>query len=153
VISKTMHAKVPIGRISPRTRPNARLGSRTAQTTRTPPHSRRRASPGCPPRRGRRHRRREANRIKRKRKPMQVAVTATAHAHPKHNSVSFLRPSQPFRVRFRPSHRPSLRATAMAAQLTITRPDDWHLHLRDGGVLEAVLPHRFARLWLLLARF
>jgi dihydroorotase len=38
-------------------------------------------------------------------------------------------------------------------QLTITRPDDWHLHLRDGGVLEAVLPHRFERLWLLLARF
>jgi dihydroorotase len=32
--------------------------------------------------------------------------------------------------------------------LTITRPDDWHLHLRDGEVLAAVLPHtaqRFAR--------
>ena len=24
--------------------------------------------------------------------------------------------------------------------LTITRPDDWHLHLRDGNVLQAVLP-------------
>ena len=25
--------------------------------------------------------------------------------------------------------------------LTITRPDDWHLHLRDGEALKAVLPH------------
>lgn len=25
--------------------------------------------------------------------------------------------------------------------LTITRPDDWHLHLRDGAVLASVLPH------------
>jgi dihydroorotase len=25
-------------------------------------------------------------------------------------------------------------------QLTITRPDDWHLHLRDGSALAAVLP-------------
>lgn len=33
-------------------------------------------------------------------------------------------------------------------QLTITRPDDWHLHLRDGDALRAVLPHtvrQFAR--------
>ena len=32
--------------------------------------------------------------------------------------------------------------------LTITRPDDWHLHLRDGEVLQSVLPHsarQFAR--------
>ena len=32
--------------------------------------------------------------------------------------------------------------------LTITRPDDWHLHLRDGAALRAVLPdtvRRFAR--------
>lgn len=32
--------------------------------------------------------------------------------------------------------------------LTITRPDDWHLHLRDGGQLRAVLPYtarQFAR--------
>ena len=25
--------------------------------------------------------------------------------------------------------------------LTITRPDDWHLHVRDGAALEAVVPH------------
>ena len=25
-------------------------------------------------------------------------------------------------------------------ELTITRPDDWHLHLRDGDMLKAVLP-------------
>lgn len=33
-------------------------------------------------------------------------------------------------------------------QITLTRPDDWHLHLRDGEVLKAVLPHsarQFAR--------
>ena len=39
--------------------------------------------------------------------------------------------------------------TGMTAQrLTITRPDDWHLHLRDGAHLEAVLAdsaRRFAR--------
>jgi dihydroorotase len=32
--------------------------------------------------------------------------------------------------------------------LTLTRPDDWHLHLRDGDALKAVLPHtarQFAR--------
>jgi dihydroorotase len=29
----------------------------------------------------------------------------------------------------------------MAEQLTITRPDDWHLHLRDGAALQAVVPH------------
>jgi len=26
-------------------------------------------------------------------------------------------------------------------ELTITRPDDWHLHLRDGAVLASVAPH------------
>ncbi|KAJ1397510.1 Metal-dependent hydrolase [Sesbania bispinosa] len=26
-------------------------------------------------------------------------------------------------------------------ELTITQPDDWHLHLRDGALLEAVIPH------------
>ena len=26
-------------------------------------------------------------------------------------------------------------------KLTITRPDDWHLHVRDGEMLKAVLPH------------
>jgi dihydroorotase len=33
-------------------------------------------------------------------------------------------------------------------QITLTRPDDWHLHLRDGNALRAVLPHsarQFAR--------
>ena len=25
--------------------------------------------------------------------------------------------------------------------LTLTRPDDWHLHLRDGAAIAAVLPH------------
>lgn len=26
-------------------------------------------------------------------------------------------------------------------QLTLTRPDDWHLHVRDGEVLQSVVPH------------
>jgi len=33
-------------------------------------------------------------------------------------------------------------------KLTLTRPDDWHLHVRDGAMLKAVLPHtvrQFAR--------
>lgn len=36
----------------------------------------------------------------------------------------------------------------MTNKLTITRPDDWHLHLRDGAALKAVLPdtaRQFAR--------
>jgi len=36
----------------------------------------------------------------------------------------------------------------MTEELTITRPDDWHLHLRDGEVLRHTVPHtarRFAR--------
>lgn len=36
----------------------------------------------------------------------------------------------------------------MHDHLTLLRPDDWHLHLRDGEALRAVLPHtarQFAR--------
>jgi dihydroorotase len=29
----------------------------------------------------------------------------------------------------------------MAAKLTIPRPDDWHVHLRDGDIMQAVLPY------------
>jgi dihydroorotase len=29
----------------------------------------------------------------------------------------------------------------MTERLTITRPDDWHIHLRDGAMLRACLPH------------
>jgi dihydroorotase len=39
-------------------------------------------------------------------------------------------------------------ATETPQSLTITRPDDWHLHLRDGAALASVLPHsarQFAR--------
>jgi len=38
--------------------------------------------------------------------------------------------------------------TRPANTLTLTRPDDWHLHVRDGAALEAVVPHsarQFAR--------
>ncbi|WP_374670094.1 dihydroorotase [Ramlibacter sp.] len=30
-------------------------------------------------------------------------------------------------------------------QLTLTRPDDWHLHVRDGAALAAVVPHTAAQ--------
>nr|CAB3478284.1 unnamed protein product [Digitaria exilis] len=82
---------------------------------------------------------------------MQAAATTTttiptvsAHPRAKSPSAFFLRSSVPCRVSFRAAPLPNLRATAMAAmsqQLIITRPDDWHLHVRDGEVLEAVLPH------------
>ena len=29
-------------------------------------------------------------------------------------------------------------------EITITRPDDWHVHLRDGDVLKTVVPHTAA---------
>ncbi|XP_078428272.1 pyrimidin 4 isoform X2 [Wolffia australiana] len=34
-----------------------------------------------------------------------------------------------------------LRRKGASMELTITRPDDWHVHLRDGNLLEAVVPH------------
>ena len=36
----------------------------------------------------------------------------------------------------------------MTSSITITRPDDWHLHLRDGAAMAAVVPataRQFAR--------
>ena len=36
----------------------------------------------------------------------------------------------------------------MPDQLTIVRPDDWHLHLRDGAAMRDIVPHsarQFAR--------
>jgi dihydroorotase len=41
-----------------------------------------------------------------------------------------------------------MRQWTMPSTLSLTRPDDWHLHLRDGDALRAVLPHtarQFAR--------
>jgi dihydroorotase len=33
----------------------------------------------------------------------------------------------------------------MTQQITLTRPDDWHLHVRDGAALAAVVPHTAAQ--------
>jgi dihydroorotase len=33
----------------------------------------------------------------------------------------------------------------MTSEITITRPDDWHLHVRDGEALKAVVPHSAAQ--------
>jgi dihydroorotase len=41
-----------------------------------------------------------------------------------------------------------MRQFCMSTTLSLTRPDDWHLHLRDGEAMRAVLPHtarQFAR--------
>ncbi|MFM8575114.1 MAG: dihydroorotase [Limnohabitans sp.] len=34
----------------------------------------------------------------------------------------------------------------MTQQITLTRPDDWHLHVRDGAALQTVVPHTAAKL-------
>lgn len=33
----------------------------------------------------------------------------------------------------------------MTQELTLTRPDDWHLHVRDGAALQTVVPHTAAQ--------
>ncbi|RQP21456.1 dihydroorotase [Piscinibacter terrae] len=35
---------------------------------------------------------------------------------------------------------------AMTQTLTITRPDDWHLHVRDGAAMRSVVPHSAAQM-------
>src|SRR3954468_2500294 len=40
---------------------------------------------------------------------------------------------------------PRCGGTSQVTSLTIRRPDDWHLHLRDGDALRAVLPHTAAQ--------
>ncbi|KAJ6824334.1 dihydroorotase, mitochondrial [Iris pallida] len=41
-----------------------------------------------------------------------------------------------------PASKPIIRKpTAASMELKLTKPDDWHLHLRDGDLLQAVLPH------------
>jgi len=50
-------------------------------------------------------------------------------------------------MRVRESDR-AITADTRVARLTLARPDDWHLHLRDGAILSSVLPdtaRRFAR--------
>ncbi|MFN3311461.1 MAG: hypothetical protein ACK40R_07125, partial [Thermomonas sp.] len=42
-------------------------------------------------------------------------------------------------------HVPAPAAVPPGTTLTIARPDDWHLHLRDGEALAAVLPHTAAQ--------
>ena len=36
-------------------------------------------------------------------------------------------------------------ASTMINTLTLTRPDDWHLHVRDGAALTNVVPHSAAQ--------
>ncbi len=39
----------------------------------------------------------------------------------------------------------SMTQATQVATLTLTRPDDWHLHVRDGTALRAVVPHTAAQ--------
>jgi dihydroorotase len=39
----------------------------------------------------------------------------------------------------------TLSSAPAATRLTITRPDDWHLHVRDGDALRTVVPHTAAQ--------
>lgn len=39
---------------------------------------------------------------------------------------------------------PATAAADLGETLTIARPDDWHLHVRDGDMMDAVLPHTAA---------
>lgn len=41
--------------------------------------------------------------------------------------------------------RPSVPASVPGRSVTIRRPDDWHIHLRDGAMLKAVLPYTAAQ--------
>jgi len=36
---------------------------------------------------------------------------------------------------------PAREQSSMTDRITIRRPDDWHLHVRDGEMLRAVLPY------------
>ncbi len=40
---------------------------------------------------------------------------------------------------------PQTTASTQAQEITLTRPDDWHLHVRDGEALQAVVPHTAAQ--------
>jgi len=42
------------------------------------------------------------------------------------------------------NHTPTQKAEQAPASLTLTRPDDWHLHVRDGDALDVVVPHSAA---------
>jgi dihydroorotase len=56
----------------------------------------------------------------------------------------------PYAGKMTPSRNPraAMSTIEIPQSITITRPDDWHLHLRDGAALASVLPHtarQFAR--------
>src|ERR1700733_14114454 len=40
-----------------------------------------------------------------------------------------------------PPARSAISDAPMTTRITIRKPDDWHLHVRDGDMLKAVLPH------------
>nr|TKW10182.1 LOW QUALITY PROTEIN: hypothetical protein SEVIR_6G145800v2 [Setaria viridis] len=90
---------------------------------------------------------RGANNIKRG-KPMQAATTTTDRAHPhmKPPSASFLWLPPPLHLPRFSAPEPkgdhdgsNVEAAGGAADHHVL--NDWNLHVREGGVLEAVLPH------------
>ena len=68
---------------------------------------------------------------------------------PAHSELSKYRTQQAKRLRTaspaaKPYKTSSKTITRMTQELTLTRPDDWHLHVRDGAVLNTVVPHTAA---------
>jgi dihydroorotase len=49
------------------------------------------------------------------------------------------------RVEFQWDTQPIWDNTPMTSQITLTRPDDWHLHVRDAQALHTVVPHSAAQ--------
>src|ERR1019366_5660024 len=63
-------------------------------------------------------------------------------------SNCFRRPAERTVPDFELQSRPFIQPEHIVQQLTFTRPDDWHLHLRDGALMQSVLPdtaRQFAR--------
>ena len=66
-------------------------------------------------------------------------MPAAAFGLPRLMAADMTLPQAPHRTGTRTQARKATRMD-MPARLTMRRPDDWHLHLRDGAMLEAVLP-------------
>jgi dihydroorotase len=71
------------------------------------------------------------------------AKAARQGGAPRRHAISYAGKMTPSR-----NPRAAMSTIEIPQSITITRPDDWHLHLRDGAALASVLPHtarQFAR--------
>lgn len=65
--------------------------------------------------------------------------------HNRHRVFTKCVPAQPHLAGVPPATGRVRQFPVMTDSLTITRPDDWHLHVRDGDALKAVVPHSAAQ--------